>query len=548
MEKLTLDKSASLVANSETLQMSVGTCGGYDYNFVTLLSEGSDLVCKICHLPSQNPHLSSCCGHTFCKSCVNSLKRMEAFNNACPVCRDSEFPVVQNKQMDRAVRSLHVYCTNEKEGCQWQGEINDIVGHLNSCQYESVECKNSGCDSTVQRQHLRSHMEEDCPYRSVKCEYCDLVGNHWFIKNGHIDECLKFPLPCPNRCEIEAVHREDLNKHREACPLEIIKCKYYDMGCESKFLRKDLKDHNRETVEEHLRIVECELARTKKDLVKAQEDAATAEKKIVDFQKKLQDNTVEAKLVDLQNKFLERISDTEAKGQESIKKLEEQFYNSICQLHKNCSPWRLKLNALAAMSASGVQVVPVILKMKDYSKMKREEWWSSDYFYSHDKGCKMCLSVCADDNNVDGYLSVQLSLMYDDSELPFKGNIKLLNQIDDYEHHCVTVDCCDSTNSTVVKSECMVFSEWKNPSFITYNSLNAVSSTCNFIKKDCLFFEVDMGAHVIGNSQQPSTQLPSQLSSQFSSQFSSQSSLPENKESVSGTDLIGSISSPKVSS
>lgn len=544
MEKLALDKSASL--NDDTLETkSVGTCGGYDYNFVASLSDGSDLVCKICHLPSQNPHLSSCCGHTFCKSCVDGLKGTEEFKSACPICRDSEFPVVLNKQMDRAVRSLRVYCTNEKEGCKWEGEINDIIEHLNGCQYEGVECENSGCKSTVQRQHLKSHMEEDCPYRNVKCEYCDLIGYHRFIMNEHIDECLKFPLPCPNGCEIEAVHREDLNKHREACPLQMIKCEYYDMGCESKILRKDLKDHNRKNVEEHLCIVKCELTRTKGDLVKAQEDAATAEKKIVDFQEKLQNNTAETKLVDLQNKFLEHISDAEAQGQKSIKKLEEQFYNAICQLHKNCSPWRLKLNALATMSASGVQVVPVVLKMKDYSKMKREkEWWYSDYFYSLDKGCKMRLSVVCTDDNADGYLSVQLSLVYDDSELPFKGSIKLLNQIDDYEHHCATVDCCDGNNSIVAKNEWMVFSEWKNPSFITHNSLNAVSSTCNFIKKDCLFFEVDVGAQVIGNSQQPSTE----LSTQLSSQLSSQPSFPGNKESVSEANLTGSISSPKVSS
>ena len=531
MEKVA-DKSASSVGTK-----SVGTCGGYDHHFVATLSDGSDLMCKICHLPSKQAHLSSCCGHTFCKSCIDNLKATEVYSNACPVCRDSEFPVVQNKQIDRAVRSLHVYCTNEKEGCEWEGEVNDIATHLNCCQYQSVECENNNCGTIVQRQHLTSHMEKECPYRDVKCEHCDLMGSHQFIENEHKNECPKFPLPCPNGCEIESVCREDLNKHRETCHLEMIKCEYYDMGCEIKLLRKDLKDHNRENVEEHLCIVKCELARTKKDLVKAQKDAAIAEKKLVNFQKKFQDNTAETKLIDLQNKFLEHISDAEAQGQENIKKLEEQFYNSISQLHKNCNPWRLKLNALASMSASGVQVVPVILKMKDYSKMKREkEWWHSEYFYSHDKDCKMRLSVYADDN-ANGYLSVQLSLVYDDSELPLKGSIKLLNQIDDYEHHCIMIDFFDSNNSTVAKNELIVFSEWKDPSFISLNSLNAVSSMCNFVKKDCLFFEVDVETtHVIEDTQQPS------------SQSSLQSFFPENKGSVSETDLTDSVSSPKVRS
>ena len=321
------------------------TCGGYDYHFVASLSEGSDLVCKICHLPSQIPHLSGCCGHTFCKSCIDSLKE-RTVNNACPVCRDGEFPVVQNKQINRAVRSLRVYCTNEKEGCKWQGEINDLVGHLSSCQFENVECENSGCGIIMKRQLLRNHMLEDCLYRDVECYYCHLTGSHVFIKDKHKDECPKFPLPCPNRCGNETVFRQDLDKHREICPLEMVNCEYYDMGCDAKMARKDVIDHNRENIEEHLQIVKCELVKTKKDLAQALKGAAAAGKKLVSMQKKFQEQATEKKLVDLQSKFQQQISDAEALGQANIKKLETQFYNSMCQLHKNCNPWTLKLNAL----------------------------------------------------------------------------------------------------------------------------------------------------------------------------------------------------------
>ena len=153
--------------------------GGYDYRLACSLPDGSDdLFCKICHSLSRNPQLSNCCGGTFCKSCIDNLSKSdhESLTITCPVCCSSEFSLGRNKQIDRAVRSLRVYCTNEQEGCKWEGEIYDIVAHVDYCQYENVECENNGCDSTVQRQYLKSHMETDCPYHNVKCQYCGLFS------------------------------------------------------------------------------------------------------------------------------------------------------------------------------------------------------------------------------------------------------------------------------------------------------------------------------------------------------------------------------------
>ena len=122
------------------------TLGGYDYEFVT---KPLDIfVCKICYLPSRDPHLSMCCGHIFCKSCLDhakeaivTLSKRSYYYNACPVCRNEEFATVPNKQIHREVRSLQIFCTNKERGCTWQGEINNLCNHLecsNGCQYEVV--------------------------------------------------------------------------------------------------------------------------------------------------------------------------------------------------------------------------------------------------------------------------------------------------------------------------------------------------------------------------------------------------------------------------
>ena len=75
--------------------------GGYDYEFVD--TPADRVICNICHLPSRDPYLSECCGHLFCKSCLDNVKKASTITNDCPVCRDEEFTTFRNKAIDREV-------------------------------------------------------------------------------------------------------------------------------------------------------------------------------------------------------------------------------------------------------------------------------------------------------------------------------------------------------------------------------------------------------------------------------------------------------------
>ena len=113
--------------------------GGFDYKFVDTPSD--TLICKICYYPSKCPHLSVCCGHVFCKSCLEGAEKTTAVTKVCPVCRSEKFTHFPNKQADRIVRGLHVHCINYEKGCRWQGEINNIDSHINDsegCQFVDV--------------------------------------------------------------------------------------------------------------------------------------------------------------------------------------------------------------------------------------------------------------------------------------------------------------------------------------------------------------------------------------------------------------------------
>ena len=472
---------------------------GYDYEFVN--TPPDRVICKICYLPSRDPYLSECCGHVFCKSCLDNVKKASAITNACPVCRDEEFTTFRNKAIDREVRWLHIYCTNKEKGCKWQGELNDINNHLGNsdgCQFEGVKCSNE-CGKMIERQYLTSHVETECPRRKVNCQYCHDTGEHQFIEGQHKEECPKFPLPCPNKCEVGSVPREDMEAHRKECPLEMIQCEYHSVGCEVMIARRDQEKHDDEKMKEHLMKIKLEMTNNQIELNNTKLDLTTTKCKLTDTEATLA-NT-ESKLTDTNNQLhsaLQRISALEVLlYQATVFKP-----TSGAVVLQSSAQWSLKLAAMTVVSKSGDQECPVIFKMSQYHNSKDNNVaWYSNSFYTHNKGYKMRLRVDAAGHK-DGkgtHLSVYLYLMKGphDDELtwPLRGKfeMKLLNQISDSEHHSMTVAYDDNTKvkhtSRIIKGD-RDPSGWGKPQFISNEDLHKITPTHLYLKDDCLFFQV----------------------------------------------------------
>ena len=246
--------------------------GGYRYEFV---ADPPDYVrCTICRLPSRDPYLTDCCGNVFCQSCLlTSMQEKAAKASGStngPVCPNARCPnprgfkMFKNKQIERTVNELKVYCTNKSKGCSWQDKVCEITIHLTrNCQFEDIECTNK-CGQMVQRQHLSRHVISDCPSRSAKCKYCRAEGQHSFILGDHKETCPKYPVTCPNNCKVSDLLQENLAAHREKCPLEMIECEYFAEGCTAKVLRQNLAKHNKDNMEKHFTLIRCELGKAKK--------------------------------------------------------------------------------------------------------------------------------------------------------------------------------------------------------------------------------------------------------------------------------------------
>ena len=117
--------------------------------------------------------------------------------------------------------------------------------------------------------------------------------------------------------------------------------------------------------------------------------------------------------------------------------------NEISGTTEDDNHWTMQLDSLATITASSEdQICPVVVKMSGFAAVKeKEEKWFSNSFYTHDKGYKMCLCVDTadfddkdssddgsdDDSDSSSYLAVLLFLMKGphDDELtwPLRGSL-----------------------------------------------------------------------------------------------------------------------------
>ena len=102
--------------------------GGYNYKFVDG-EPPNKYICTICILVSRDPQQANCCGHVYCKSCLQQLKD-KGQNFKCPICRhDLTNNCFPDTIVDQEIKSLQVYCTNDKQvdnSCSWKGKLKDI--------------------------------------------------------------------------------------------------------------------------------------------------------------------------------------------------------------------------------------------------------------------------------------------------------------------------------------------------------------------------------------------------------------------------------------
>ena len=227
-----------------------------EFDFVEPPSE--DFFCPVTFEFLLNPHQTRCCGHHLSERAVN---RLERDGKPCPMCKEPKLDTIPDKFIRRKTSAVLIRCPHKASGCEWVGEVG------------------------VSKQHI-----EACPKRAWKCQHCDFEST-FEVGIQHEDECTKYPVPCPNKCEVRLVSqaspssesqicmipRCDIEKHRAECPLEVVTCEFVDAGCKVKTTRQDLKRHMEESQQEHLLSATILNLRLTKETI-AEKDRQLAEK------------------------------------------------------------------------------------------------------------------------------------------------------------------------------------------------------------------------------------------------------------------------------
>ena len=443
------------------------TIGGYDCVFVDPPPDVFQTECPVCLLIIRDPHQVTCCGNSFCHSCIEHIK---SSNKPCPTCSETDCSSFADKRLKRTLCTFKVHCSHQKDGCEWTGELGQLDAHVNEdpepkkeldgCQFVNINCFFM-CGGRFQRHYVGGHQFENCPKRPFSCEYChaydakydDVTHNHWPV-------CGSFPLRCPNECGVE-LPRQKMDSHVDIeCPLASIECDFHHVGCTVELSRKDLPEHFRENLITHMSLLAASHAKQQKEI---------------------------ASLVSENNSYQSK--------QLSMEQTIEELREENEQLKTKAVMLSLKLDHISTPRMS-IPLAPPVLIMSNFQQHKlKKVIWLSPPIYTHYKGYKVRLRVDASGHGNDSHISVFLHFMkgeFDESlKWPFRGafHFQVLDQVDgssNIKHMFLYNDQIrDSACSRVTNGE-MSVTGCGESKLIAHSQLEP-----KYLKNDTLLFQID---------------------------------------------------------
>lgn len=103
----------------------------------------------------------------------------------------------------------------------------DCEEHRNSCSLRIMNCANEGCGSTFSAKHFQKH-DSGCLYKV---------------------------LPCEQNCS-ERILRREMDRHCiTVCPMKLVNCPFYQLGCKLSFPKCVVDKHCTEYLEDHVMCV-----------------------------------------------------------------------------------------------------------------------------------------------------------------------------------------------------------------------------------------------------------------------------------------------------
>ena len=479
VQALHLQLCQSLHGTIELMAKSFVSVNGYQVNFVE--SPPDSFYCSICSAVLREPRIAECCGKTSCLTCVDALIKGE---EACPFCKISPLKVSVHRQVRNRINDSKVYCSGKGKGCQVVEKFEAIAKHIDQCGFVVVACPHR-CGANLVRNQLENHLQT----------------------------CKRVPSTC--KCG-KTIERSSLDEHKRVCPLSKVKCPFSTVGCAVEALNKDLKLHFKDSLADHLDMVNKQskavtstVKQAKQNMISNQSKKMKAvDDEIGSLIKEITAAEEKAKslsklLTDLEGEILY----TEAEGKTSKEAFEadiaakELRANGLTQQANNLQ-LQLKVKKLGPAvprypaypvvprptqpMSSQVFVAPVTFQIPNFTeRVANDELWFSPPFFTHRGGYKFCLRVYCNGNQQghSKWLSVYAVLILGENDhklhWPFSGKLTITipNKLKN-THHQVKTIAFDHTNDPSGESRKRV-----TEGYFSENS----RGYWNFITKSVLF-------------------------------------------------------------
>ena len=409
------------------------------------------LTCIMCYGLLKEPVATDCCEKMFCYEHISST------GIACPACRHTPLAVTRNKGIDSIVKDVKVFCLHREEGCQWNGHLCFEPHHRNgTCEFEVISCT-KGCGADLQRRLLETHLLDDCPWREVKCEFCEVIVTVAELES-HQESCPDYPVGCPHGCEL-TVPRKKVEEHSTVCPDLLVPCPFAGAGCNQRVKNKDLDDHVQATVVEHLSLISAQNISLRDDQETLQQEQRKLQGELL--QVSAENSSLREELMILKRDYA-AVKLENWDNQYELRSMKEKFGElsrdlcnattkgkelggTVAQLKQTTELfWRRYLGEVSRISSDEL---PMVYRYEHFQlDLDQDCGRYSPTFYTNNDGYNLCLTIYPDGLKWRGWMSVTAIILPGDHDeelsWPFDGSLKveILNQQGDYGHFSKEID------------------------------------------------------------------------------------------------------------
>ncbi|XP_046862854.1 TNF receptor-associated factor 2-like [Xenia sp. Carnegie-2017] len=155
---------------------------------------------------------------------------------------------------ERELKNIRLHCLSEE--CKWFGAYEELEGHSQVCEHALISCVHKQCNIQLPLSLLDEHLNNDCEYRNVKCEYCGKDVPYASLKKHEEIMCENYGVVC-KYC-MQMIPRKDIEHHESTTCDEVpTKCEFQAISCnhDKTLKRQEIRQHMNDTPINHVSLL-----------------------------------------------------------------------------------------------------------------------------------------------------------------------------------------------------------------------------------------------------------------------------------------------------